>query len=47
VDGDLPTPPPANPQLSAVSAPELVASATEQVVALDDLTSSTSAAASS
>ena len=47
VDGDLPTPPPANPQLSTVSAPELVASATEQVVALDDLTSSTSAAASS
>jgi len=47
VDGDLPTPTPANPQLSAVSAPELVASVTEQVVALDDLTPSTSAAASS
>jgi len=47
VDGDLPTPPPANPQLSAVSAPELVASVTEQVVALDDLTPSTSAASGS
>jgi len=47
VDGDLPTPPPANPQLSTVSAPELVASATEQVVALDDLTPSTSAASGS
>ncbi|WP_407344356.1 DNA recombination protein RmuC [Pengzhenrongella phosphoraccumulans] len=35
VDGDLPTPPPVNPQLSAVSAPELVASATDQIVALD------------
>ncbi|HEX7804528.1 MAG TPA: DNA recombination protein RmuC [Cellulomonas sp.] len=44
VDADLPTPTPANPQLSAVSAPELVASVTEQVVALDDLTPSTSAA---
>ena len=44
VDGDLPTPPPANPQLSAVSAPELVASATEQVVALADLAPSSSAA---
>jgi DNA recombination protein RmuC len=47
VDGDLPTPTPANPQLSAVSAPELVASVTEQVVALDDLTPSTSAASGS
>ncbi|NMM15600.1 MAG: DNA recombination protein RmuC, partial [Cellulomonas sp.] len=47
VDGDLPTPAPANPQLSAVSAPELVASVTEQVVALDDLTPSTSAASGS
>lgn len=47
VDGDLPTPPSANPQLSTVSAPELVASATEQVVALDDLTPSTSAASGS
>jgi len=37
VDGDLPTPAPANPRLTAVSAPELVASATDQVVALDDL----------
>jgi len=37
VDGDLPTPAPVNPQLSAVSAPELVASATNQVVALDDV----------
>lgn len=35
VDGDLPTPTPVNPQLSAVSAPELVASATDQIVALD------------
>ncbi|PVU83554.1 DNA recombination protein RmuC [Cellulomonas sp. WB94] len=47
VDGDLPTPATANPQLSAVSAPELVASATEQVVALDDLAPSTSAASGS
>lgn len=37
VDGDLPTPDPANPRLTALSAPELVASAAEQVVALDDL----------
>lgn len=37
VDGELPTPPAANPQLSAVSAPELVASATDQVVALADV----------
>ncbi|HEY8720684.1 DNA recombination protein RmuC [Pengzhenrongella sp.] len=37
VDADLPTPTPVNPQLSAVSAPELVASATEQIVALDDV----------
>ncbi|MGV8977600.1 MAG: DNA recombination protein RmuC [Cellulomonas sp.] len=44
VDGDLPTPTPANPRLSTVSAPELVASANEQVVALDDLPTSTSAA---
>jgi DNA recombination protein RmuC len=35
VDGDLATPPPANPQLSTVSAPELVASASERVVTLD------------
>lgn len=37
VDGDLPTPAPADPRLTAISAPELVASADEQVVALDDL----------
>jgi DNA recombination protein RmuC len=43
VDGDLSTPPPANPRLSAVSAPELVASATEQVVALPDVGSRSSA----
>ncbi|NKY40013.1 DNA recombination protein RmuC, partial [Cellulomonas septica] len=36
VDGDLPTPTPVNPQLSVVSAPELVASAEEQIVALDE-----------
>ncbi|ADG73877.1 protein of unknown function DUF195 [Cellulomonas flavigena DSM 20109] len=36
VDADLPTPEPANPRLTALSAPELVASATEQVVSLDD-----------
>ena len=36
VDADLPTPAPANPRLSTVSAPELVASATDQVVALAD-----------
>jgi DNA recombination protein RmuC len=47
VDGDLPTPPPANPRLSAVSAPELVASATEQVVALADLTPNAATAGSS
>ncbi|MBO9553337.1 DNA recombination protein RmuC [Cellulomonas sp.] len=35
VDGDLPTPAPVNPQLSVVTAPELVASAEEQVVTLD------------
>jgi len=35
VDGDLPTPAPVNPQLSVVTAPELVASAEEQVVSLD------------
>ena len=35
VDGDLPTPAPVNPQLSAVSAPELVASADEQIVMFD------------
>jgi DNA recombination protein RmuC len=37
VDADLPTPPPANPRLSAVSAPELVASVEEQVVAFDGI----------
>jgi len=37
VDAELPTPTPVNPRLSAVSAPELVASATEHVVALDDV----------
>jgi DNA recombination protein RmuC len=47
VDGDLPTPPPANPRLSAVSAPELVASATEQVVALADLAPNAATAGSS
>ncbi len=36
VEGDLATPPPLDPRLSMVSAPELVASAAEQVVALDD-----------
>ena len=35
VDGDLPTPPTSDPQLSAVSAPELVASIDQQVVAID------------
>ncbi len=35
VDDDLPTPPPLDPQLSAVSAPELVASIDEQIVAID------------
>ncbi|KQY43007.1 DNA recombination protein RmuC [Cellulomonas sp. Root137] len=35
VDADLPTPDPVNPQLSAVSAPELVASAEEQIVMFD------------
>jgi len=44
VDAELATPLPANPRLSAVSAPELVASATEQVVALDDVTRGGSAA---
>jgi DNA recombination protein RmuC len=39
VDAELPTPPPANPRLSAVSAPELVASVAEQVVVLDEATS--------
>jgi DNA recombination protein RmuC len=34
VDGDLPTPPPANPQLSAVSAPELVPAADNDVTYL-------------
>lgn len=34
VDDELPTPPTANPQLSAVSAPELVASVSEHVVPL-------------
>ena len=37
VDGDLPAPDPANPRLTALSAPELVASAADQVIALDDL----------
>lgn len=37
VDGDLTTPQPANPQLSAVSAPELLASASDHVVAFDEL----------
>ena len=37
VDEDLETPAPANPQLSAVSAPELLASVNESVVALDEL----------
>lgn len=36
VEGDLATPPPLDPRLSMVSAPELVASAADQVVALDD-----------
>ncbi|MGN8246850.1 DNA recombination protein RmuC [Cellulomonas soli] len=36
VDGELPTPPPVNPQLSAVSAPELLASVSEQVVPLPE-----------
>ncbi|WP_265520866.1 DNA recombination protein RmuC [Oerskovia flava] len=36
VDGDLPTPPAANPQLSAISAPELLASVNESVVAIDE-----------
>ena len=36
VDGDLPTPAPADPRLTALSAPELVASETERVVALED-----------
>ncbi|MCC2307062.1 DNA recombination protein RmuC [Cellulomonas chengniuliangii] len=36
VDADLPTPPPANPQLSAVSAPELLASASDRYVAFDE-----------
>ncbi len=35
VDAELPTPQPANPQLSTVSAPELVASADELVVMFD------------
>ncbi|WP_258724001.1 DNA recombination protein RmuC [Cellulomonas sp. NS3] len=37
VDADLETPPASNPRLSAVSAPELVAFASEHAVALDDL----------
>lgn len=37
VDADLETPPAANPRLSAVSAPELVAFASEHAVALDDV----------
>lgn len=36
VEGGLDTPPPVDPRLSAVSAPELVASVAEQVVALDE-----------
>lgn len=36
VDGDLPTPAPADPRLTALSAPELVASQAEQVVAIDE-----------
>ena len=35
VDADLPTPDPVNPQLSVVSAPELVAAAEEQLVMFD------------
>lgn len=37
VDGDLPMPAPADPRLTALSAPELVASATERIVALEDV----------
>jgi DNA recombination protein RmuC len=37
VDADLPTPDPVNPQLSVVTAPELVASAEDQFVTLDRL----------
>jgi DNA recombination protein RmuC len=37
VDDELVTPAPANPRLSALSAPELVASADERVVAFEDL----------
>ncbi len=37
VDGGLETPAPADPRLAALSAPELVASADERVVALEDL----------
>ncbi len=36
VEGELAAPAPVDPRLSMVSAPELVASATEQLVALDD-----------
>lgn len=36
VEGELATPPPLDPRLSMVSAPELVASAADQVVALDE-----------
>lgn len=36
VDDGLECPPPTNPRLSSLSAPELVASASEQVVALDE-----------
>ena len=36
VEGDLDTPSPVDPRLATVGAPELVASAAEQVVALDD-----------
>jgi DNA recombination protein RmuC len=38
VDADLETPPASNPRLSAVSAPELVAFASEHAIALDDVT---------
>ncbi|WP_309134836.1 DNA recombination protein RmuC [Cellulomonas sp.] len=36
VDGDLPTPPPADPRLATVSAPELVAFSTAQAVVLEE-----------
>jgi DNA recombination protein RmuC len=40
VEGDLAAPPPVDPRLATVGAPELVASAAEQVVALDERTGS-------